>query len=356
MSLLELTRETLSHEPERVEPSTFTLANLVPYVPQLAGTAPIGLIHVDSSTTDFVVLQDGQVQSGRTVRSGTAGLPASGERLARELRQTLLAWRASGGSPLNKLYVTGPGASLQGVLAFFSGHLETETELMPLPKFESVPPSTADLHRYSRAIALALSLGSRPHGFNLRAGPLAFERGYGFLRDKIPMLAGIAAVLALSFGFSTWMKIRSLDAETRALRKTLGDVTVDVLGKRIEDPDEALDRLTLSRSKLVDPMPKLDAFDAMVAISDVVPSKITHDIEEFDFKKGHVTIHGIVPTIPDAQNIANKLATKPCFKNVKIVRTNQVVNQDRQKYVLEFELNCRHKKKHKKHSSSKETP
>ena len=75
-------------------------------------------------------------------------------------------------------------------------------------------------------------------------------------------------------------------------------------------------------------------------MAQAVPDNLTHDIEELDFQRGHVVIHGIVPTIPDAQAIATALKAYRCFSDVKIVRTNQVVGEDKQKYTLEFDLKC----------------
>jgi general secretion pathway protein L len=67
---------------------------------------------------------------------------------------------------------------------------------------------------------------------------------------------------------------------------------------------------------------------------------MTHDIDELDVQKGHVTIRGIVGSIPDAQAIASALGQTPCFSDVKIKSTTQAVASDRQKYVMEFDLKC----------------
>jgi general secretion pathway protein L len=89
-----------------------------------------------------------------------------------------------------------------------------------------------------------------------------------------------------------------------------------------------------------DPLPHSDAFDVMVKLSEDIPQSMTHDIEELDVQKGHVVIHGIVGTIPDAQAIATSLRAEKCFSDVKITRTNQMVGSPRQKYVLEFDIRC----------------
>ncbi|MET0792873.1 MAG: hypothetical protein ABW061_15235, partial [Polyangiaceae bacterium] len=93
-----------------------------------------------------------------------------------------------------------------------------------------------------------------------------------------------------------------------------------------------------------DPMPHVDAFDVMVELSNAIPMSVTHDIEEFDVDRSHVKVNGIVPTTADAQNVATKMAENRCVSDAKIAKVSQVVSQvpgdNRQKYVLEFELKC----------------
>ena len=67
-------------------------------------------------------------------------------------------------------------------------------------------------------------------------------------------------------------------------------------------------------------LPHADAFDVMVQLAQAVPDGMNHDIEELDVQRGHVSIHGIVPSIPDAQQIATTLKAVRCFQDVKIVK------------------------------------
>jgi general secretion pathway protein L len=82
----------------------------------------------------------------------------------------------------------------------------------------------------------------------------------------------------------------------------------------------------------------------MVKLSESVPKDVVHDVVELDVNRGHVQIQGTVPSIPDAQAIADKMKEHKCFKDVKVTRTSQFT-QDKQKYVLEFDLKCEDKKK-----------
>ena len=87
-------------------------------------------------------------------------------------------------------------------------------------------------------------------------------------------------------------------------------------------------------------MPHADALDLMVRISEVLPANVKMDLEELDMKKGHIGITAIVDSVGDAESFAKSLGVQPCFHDVKIVKTNQVVGGDRKKFVLEGEMRC----------------
>jgi general secretion pathway protein L len=339
---IDLVRGALGVEPERVEPGAAPLANLALVVPEIAAAGPVVVVHLDARLTDVLVMRSGQPELLRTLSGGTEGLPASAAPLARDLRQTVLAWRAAGGEPPTAVYLLGPGVAVSGAEAYLSAELGIPVQPLPAIRVDGVGPDGATrLVRCARAVALALGTGPRPRGMNLRRGSLAFERGYGFLRAKVPLLVGLVALIVVSFVFATWAELRSLGRAREAQEEALAAVTKTVLGESTRDPEKALEMVGGGRAGSDDdPMPHMDGFDILVQLSKAVPPDVKHDVEEFDYQRGHCTIHGIVPTIPDAQQLAAVLKSAPCFRNVKIVRTNQAVNETRQKYVLELDVKC----------------
>lgn len=84
----------------------------------------------------------------------------------------------------------------------------------------------------------------------------------------------------------------------------------------------------------------MDAFDVVVAISNAIPNTIIHDIEEFDMQREHAKMTGIVGLAEEAQQIASKLREQRCFQDVRLSKVVQVVNSDRQKYGLEWDVRC----------------
>ena len=360
---IELVREALGMEPERVGTGALPLANLANVIPELEqpfgkATAPgelplpVAILDLGEASSDVMILQGGEPIFARTLSRGTMGLPDSAPALSRELRQTFAAWRAAGGGHLAGMYLVGGGASAQGADVFLSTELGISILPLPKPRLEGVTAEQeAMLPRFAMAIGLAMGLTGKARGLNLRKGPLEAARSYPFLREKIPLLAGLGAVVVVSFGFSLLAEHRSLSTEKEMLLSRLEAATGDVFGEATNDPAKAQELLDKGAGAADDdPLPHADAFDVMVKLSESVPKEIVHDVVDFDVNRGHVMIQGTVPSIPDAQGIADKMKEHKCFKDVKITRTSQFT-EGKQKYVLEFDLKCDDKKPKKKTDS-----
>lgn len=363
-----IAREALGFEPERVGAGALPLVDLSMVMPELehpwkgsaapaapagVGAAspspmqagPIALLELAETTTALVIVSAGEPAFARTLSRGTVGLPASAPALARELRQTIAAWRALGGEPLSALWLAGAGAAAPGAAQFLAAELGVTVLPLPVPRVDGLTPEVAaSIPRFAKALGLALGLATRSRTFNLRRGALEAERRYPFLREKIPLLSGLAAVIIVSYGFSIVAESRTLDAERELLGARLGQVTRDVLGEETSDPDHARELLEKGPGADEDPRPRADAFDVMVELSKAVPTDVVHDVVELDVARGHVVIQGLVPTNRDAEHIAEKLKEHRCFRDVKIPRTTQYA-EGKQKYVLEFDIKCEEKKK-----------
>jgi hypothetical protein len=78
----------------------------------------------------------------------------------------------------------------------------------------------------------------------------------------------------------------------------------------------------------------------MVALSEAIPMAVVHDLEELDVDHTHVKENGIAGSTADTQQIATNIAQNRCITDAKVAKVSQVVNGNRQKYQLEFELKC----------------
>lgn len=341
---IDLVKEATAQEPERVAVGAFALAGLVPYLPTLGEDEAIAIVNLGAKTSEVLMLEHGEPVSARTVSAGTEGLPGTAPLLARDIGMTFAAHRARGGTAPTTVYLCGGGAFIAGAEGFLSSALGMPVRILPEPAIDLIAigaDRSSELPRYAKAIALALSLAGRGAGMNLRRGPLAFERSFAWVRERIPILAGLASTILVSFGFSAWAQLHTIHQEHDALESALGEVTKEVLGTEATTAQEAQELLAKEVALTdEDPMPHADAFDVMVRLSDAIPSSMTHDIDELDVQKGHVVVHGIVGAIADANAIAATLSDDKCLRDVKIKSTTQAVGSDRQKYVLEFDLKC----------------
>lgn len=340
---IDLVKGALGAEPERVGLGAFPIANLVGLVPTLS-EGIVAVVDLGTVSSDIVILSNGEPLFGRTIGLGTKGLPGTAPKLARELRTTIAAHRAQGGEVPTRVLLCGGGAYVSGAEAFLSSALELPVEKLPPPTIDAPtisPEQGATVARFAKAIGLAIGLGPRAGGFNLRRGPLAFERGMAWIRERVPLLAGLAAVILVSFFFSAWAQLYAKSKEKAVLEAALGTVTQEVLGEETTSAERA--RELLGKQTAIndeDPLPHADAFDVMVKLSEQIPESITHDIEELDIQKNHVVVHGIVSTVADTETIRGNLKNERCFSEPKITRTSQMVGENRQKYVLEFDLKC----------------
>src|SRR5262249_54535893 len=155
---------------------------------------------------------------------------------------------------------------------FLGAELAIRLEPLPTPRlFEPAAPHLEQVPRFAKALGLALALTARGKGLNLRRGPLSYERGFGFLREKIPLLTGLFVVILFSFFFSTWAEMRAVSQERQVLEAALAALTKDVFGESTSEPGRAgelLDKATTGAED--DPMPRADAFDVMVQLSEAV--------------------------------------------------------------------------------------
>lgn len=341
---IEVVKAVTGQEPERVGVGAFALAALVPYIPALADGETVAVVDLGAKASEVLVLERGEPVFARTLSTGTEGLPSTAERLARDLRVSFAAHRAQGGATPSRVFLCGGGAFVSGAEGFLSGSLEVPVQALPEAVLDATtvdPAAMREFPRYVKAVSLALSLAGRGAGMNLRRGPLSFERGFAWMRERIPLLAGLAAVILVSFVFSAWARLHSVHKERDALQAALGEVTKEVLGTEVTSADETQDSLSKEAALTdEDPLPHADGFDVMVRLSQAIPSTMVHDIEELDVQRGHVTVRGIVGSIPDAQAIEATLSEDKCLSDVKIKNTTQAVGTPRQKYVLEFELRC----------------
>jgi general secretion pathway protein L len=339
---IELVKAALGREPDRIGHGPLTLANLAVVAPDLRGPGPFALVDLGGRRTEVTILANGEPVFARTLSRGVGTLPEGAPALAAEIRQSIASYNALEGDDIQSVILVGGGAAAEGAGAYFA--YELGVPVLPFPALGlSSPSSEPMLHmpRFAKAIALGVGAAGRGHDIDLRRGQLAFQRGFGVLKEKAPLLVGLGGAVLVSFLFAVWAELRALGKELDVAQADLGRVTMESFGESTGDPAEARDLLEQAKNQAEsDPMPRMDAFDVMVELSNVIPTTVTHDIEELDMQRGHVRIQGVVNSTADASLVKDKIAEHRCTNDAKIGKITQVVNSSRQKYVLEFDVKC----------------
>lgn len=342
-AIISCCREAVGREVERVGCGALPLANLIGLLGDVGRSdTPVAIVDLGLSRIDVLVVQSGEAVQARTTSTGVAQLPDGAHGIAASIRQSLLAFQSQGCPPVAALYLSGDGAGVSGAEAYLS--TELGIPVLPLPPFQGLEIAEAErvnAPRFAKAIGVALGLGPRPRDPDLRQGPLGFQRGYAFLMEKAPILSGLLTAILISFGFAAWAESRALDREHEALVAELGQATKAILGEEVTEIEAAKELLQKRRTlDDADPMPHMDAFDVLIEVSNAIPQAIIHDIEEFDMQRERVKLTGIVGSASEAQEIASRLKEHRCFQEQRLGKVTQVVNSDRQKYGLEWDVRC----------------
>jgi general secretion pathway protein L len=310
--------------------------------PDLRGPGPIALVDLGGRRTEVTILVNGGPVFARTLSRGVGTLPEGAPALAAEIRQSIVAYNALEGDDVQSVYLLGGGAAAEGAEAYFA--YELGVPVQPFPALAMTNAGTEPMPhvpRFAKAIALAVGAAGRGHDIDLRRGQLSFQRGFGVLKEKAPILVGLGGAVLVSFLFAVWAELRALGKELDFAAADLGRVTLDSFGETTDDPAAARELLEQAKNQAEnDPMPRMDAFDVMVELSNAIPTTVTHDIEELDMQRGHVRISGVVSSTADASLVKDKISEHRCTNDPKIGKITQVVNSSRQKYVLEFDVKC----------------
>jgi len=173
------------------------------------------------------------------------------------------------------------------------------------------------------------------------------EFGETTLAQRLSMVGGVAQVLV--YGAQKYAVRLQLDPGQLATRGiALEDIATAIASQNVNMPTGVLygpkTALTVQATGQLENAKQFS--DVIVAYRNGAPvhldevGRITDDVQN-----DKVKLLGIVSVTDEAERIAAKLGEHRCFKEVKISKITQVVNSNRQKYTLTFDVNCSADKK-----------
>ncbi|HSC88864.1 MAG TPA: hypothetical protein VLC09_16390, partial [Polyangiaceae bacterium] len=317
---IELFERALGRGPDRVGATSIELGQLARVHAELRAGV-VAVLELGRGLSDVCLLDGGIVQGARSLGQGVEAFPSRAQGYLAQLRQTLSGFATATGRTVERIRVTGEGARLEGLCTLLAEGLGVDVAPLAEPELEGVTDAAREhLAGGTRALSAALH-GARGKGFDLRQGPLAYQRGYSYLKERAPLLAGMGAAVVISFLFATWAEGRVLDSERESLVQSLEQLTKATFGEAVSDPEEAMTQLDQAqRNKPEDPMPYMDGLGVAAALAETMPEGIRHDAEEFDFSKGKLKMRGVVDSTDEVQRVAKALDEHRCIENATVTK------------------------------------
>lgn len=359
--------EAAGVDPLELVPSAPALAGLASFLPALVTDAPQMIVHAMAERLDVAILAKGRVELARTVSVGTQAIHDAGfaapsygtdtERLARELKQSIAAYRLQGGADPSGVWVVGAVDPSGMLLPWLAGVLERPVELLQLPEVFAANPKQPEpqldpLLRARFGLALGLvghTLGlpgkGRARHLDLRKGDFVRKRTVGLARLLAPLVAAALAAVFLSWGFSVYAQYTVLKARREVLESELARVSRTYLGEETRSASDARELLEAGHTN-PDPMPQWTALDALIEISRAIPESLQHDVQRLqidlaeDRSEGHFELQGTVASIDDTNVVQDALSHIECFQNLQQSGATTAAADGRRQYRLEADLRC----------------
>jgi hypothetical protein len=251
--------------------------------------------------------------------------------LVRELRQTLVSFRATSRIEVEGLLITGGTGRLRGLLPYLQAELGVPAHFLAVrpalagdavgaeddtADFAAATSDESESHALAAAIALAASGGSKEVDF--RRGPFVYRASFSVLRQRAPHLAMLGAVLLLSVGIDLGVRLSSLGEEKKQLDKQLKTATQELFGQARDDAPAIAQLLKRGFKEDLAPIPKATAYDLLDQISRHAPpaDKVKLDILELDIRPKKTFIKGTVDSAAAVDEMAGKFKDIECFEEV----------------------------------------
>ncbi len=260
----------------------------------------------------------------------------------RELRPTFKAYTARTRASVSRIYFCGGTAKLPGLDEQLSRDLSMPVERLKLPMEASaaIPPDDEPVAAQAYALALrGQSSGAKAPRFNLRRGDLAFKGDFDYLREKVGLLASMAAVIFLLVIASGIVRSSVLARRERQLDAILCNVTQRVLGQCEKNFDRALNMLKGKESPAA-VLPKASAVTLLAEVSQRLPTDIPLTIDQVVVDLDRVTVRVETDSAKQVDKITSALKTYKCFKEVQEGKVEKTRDGSKVTVRLDIQVAC----------------
>jgi general secretion pathway protein L len=279
---------------------------------------------------------------------GSAAIIRALAPIVRELRSTMKAYAARTKRRVAHVYLCGGTAKLDGLADRWSAELGIPTQLLAMPMDaaaaipEDVRPALCQAYALASRSPTATTRAAR---FNLRRGALAFQGHYGYVRERVGLLASYGAtilVLAIAAGV---VRGSVLARRERQVGNALCDITERVLHHCEKDFDRALNMLKGQESASA-ALPKQSAVDLLAELVARIPKEdeakkpfpVTFDQMLVDLER--ISLRGQTESTKDVDRLTNALKGYRCFQEIKQGRLEKTKDGSKVLFRLDIRVEC----------------
>ncbi len=264
----------------------------------------------------------------------------------KEVRQTLAAHEASGGLPVDQLYLTGGTSQLTGIAAFLENHIGVPVKVLDPMQVDFNRLSGSDA-RVAALMAKALGLSIQAHGrgeqsqVNFRRDEFAYTGDFGFLQGRL-IVVGLALISMIILGaLSAITKKRVLEAEHEQLRQQVMKLSSEVLDVESDDVDLLLATVVSDKGEAGKGIPEVSAFRMIADISESMDTDLKIDVDrlEIDLERKNLQLRGKTGSGGDVERMVDAIRSTKCFKQVKKERVEKT-QDDRTRFRLSGASTC----------------
>jgi Tfp pilus assembly PilM family ATPase len=259
--------------------------------------------------------------------------------LARDLRQTFAACRARTGIAVSSAVVVGGGARLRGMPSFLAEQLGVPVTSPAPGDALRAGPRLADvaIDHAAAPIGAALDGATGRPMFDLRQGELAFKVDLTFIRAKAYQLAAATVVVLAFAAASAWAAHYKLRKNEKILTDRLATETAQLYGTA-KTADEVLNSGDVQASSAASPLPKMSAYDILLAINEKLPTKdkITLDVTQLDINEAAIEIRGTTKKPEEIDTLVTALKDIACLGEASRGSTQQTAEGS------QFQLSYKH--------------
>jgi general secretion pathway protein L len=263
------------------------------------------------------VAPDDTVAVSETLRRALRGL-------LRSVRSTLLSHSTSFTRPVERMFIVGSTARIDGLPELLSDELGIPCERLSIsPSGPAAAAFETSAVTFSTALSLALrgTQQAAVSQFNLRRGRFAFRGSYEFVQSQLPALLSAAAVFLFCLGALYAGRMMLLRSEAGKLDDALVELTTQTFDEELTSVGEIRRRLTaVSTTPRLHPEKSAFWFFVEIAnmVADLQDVGTTIEARELDIDLGRFTfvVQGVGESAQAVDDLMEELASVACLTDI----------------------------------------